>query len=184
VGTASGTVCAYGENFQYTTLSESESLKSRPVRKLVAFGTDNLLIGYEGCGLELVSLPTIAVTRYLEVGWNDASIEDLSALQVDDRTEGRIFVYVGTTAGNVYVIDMSGPAVCARVSDYVISYVESGFDPHTSVIATDIQLSPKVRTSVHLHTPMMIRFFFPSLMYQAHGISNFLLLWCYRCIEQ
>ena len=90
-------------------------------------GTDICLVVYNDNSLAVFRLPTLELLDSLESNWltnsNDYPGIELSCIHVDEYAEKslRTFVYVGTSIGDIYVIEVATSSGSIRISDFAVT---------------------------------------------------------------
>lgn len=115
----------YGKKFQF--------YRPRPVnvtgyiKNIAGVGNDICLVVYDDNSLAVFRLPTLELLDTANKSWMTNSDDhqgiELSCLHVDAFAEKsqRAFVYVGTSVGDVYVLEISTNTGSIRICDYTIS---------------------------------------------------------------
>ena len=97
------------------------------MKRILSVGIDICLVVYNDNSLALFRLPTLELLDSLEGNWltnsNDYPGIELSCIHVDEYAEKslRTFVYVGTSIGDIYVIEVSTTSGSVRVCDFLVS---------------------------------------------------------------
>ena len=97
------------------------------MKRILSVGIDICLVVYNDNSLALFRLPTLELLDSLEGNWltnsNDYPGIELSCIHVDEYAEKslRTFVYVGTSIGDIYVIEVSTTSGSVRVCDFMVS---------------------------------------------------------------
>lgn len=141
-GTEGGAIFVYGDGFQYmrTLPTSNNKVDINEVSHLVTFHDDKVIAVFGNNMIYVLSLPFLNVVSSLEAGWLPASMGDVSALHVDDTTL-RNFAYVGTTNGDLRVLELLCPDI--RICDYMVTLSDIGEKSH-SMIVSDAMMCPKV----------------------------------------
>lgn len=97
------------------------------MKRILSVGIDICLVVYNDNSLALFRLPTLELLDSLEGNWltnsNDYPGIEMSCIHVDEYAEKslRTFVYVGTSIGDIYVIEVSTTSGSVRVCDFLVS---------------------------------------------------------------
>ena len=117
-GSDSGAVYAYGDGFQY--MKAPEDLQDpKAVIFLLSMSEDQVLAVYEDNSMTMLNLPHLTSTgAALPSNWLLQGA--ISCVRRDDYNKNKMYVYVGTTDGSLFVLDCSLPAQI-RECDYVVT---------------------------------------------------------------
>ena len=97
------------------------------MKRILSVGIDICLVVYNDNSLALFRLPTLELLDSLDGNWltnsNDYPGIEMSCIHVDEYAEKslRTFVYVGTSIGDIYVIEVSTTSGSVRVCDFLVS---------------------------------------------------------------
>jgi hypothetical protein len=115
----------YGKKFQfYRPRPVNETIS---VKNIASIGNDICLVVYDDNSLAVFRLPTLEILDTASRTWITNSDDhpgiELSCLHVDAFAEKsqRAFVYIGTSLGDVHVLEISTTTGSIRICDYVIS---------------------------------------------------------------
>ena len=132
-----GAIYIYGDGFQYVRPWLTDD--PNPVISIIPLYPNKILVAFSDNSLVAMDLPTLEVIDLLPSSWLPLCYGDLSALHSDLYGE-KNFVYLGTTEGLVFVLELTETAL--RICDYQITKVNLGIS-NKSVTIADLQLSPK-----------------------------------------
>jgi hypothetical protein len=118
VGTSCGAFIVYGRGFQLEHLNR-EGDKIVSVTAIKPVGVDFSIVCYSDNSIAVFKLPRLSEEDRISGSWLDSPI---TSLHVDEFTEknDRSYVYVGTAAGGVYVLEISVDGKI-RVVDYSVT---------------------------------------------------------------
>ena len=117
-GSDSGAVYAYGDGFQY--MKAPEDLQDpKAVIFLLSMSEDQVLAVYEDNSMTMLNLPHLTSTgAALPSNWLLQGA--ISCVRRDDYNKDKMYVYVGTTNGSLFVLDCTLPAQI-RECDYTVT---------------------------------------------------------------
>ena len=118
VGSESGAIYAYGDGFQYMK-APSDFNDPEAVLFLLSMNDDQVLVVFEDNSMIMLNLPDLTTTgAILPSTWLLQGA--ISCVRKDDMNKDKMFVYVGTTDGSLFVLDCSTPGQI-RECDYIIT---------------------------------------------------------------
>lgn len=113
---------AYGKGFQYFRPCPTENLSS--ILFIVPIGDEICLAVYKNNSVAVLRTPSLVIVDVTQSNWmtnSDESGGEITCVHVDEYTEGtKTFVYIGTSEGNLYVIEVSAFGMI-RICDYSLS---------------------------------------------------------------
>jgi hypothetical protein len=96
-----------------------------------------LFVAFGDNSMALLELPSMSLLSLMDGTWLGSEDGDVTSVYSDD-TGGKSFVYIGTSNGKVFVLDVRGSI---RECDYVITLGDCGLSGELAV--ADIQICPK-----------------------------------------
>eukprot|EP00981_Chlorochromonas_danica_P011135 scaffold3776_cov166-Ochromonas_danica.AAC.10 len=137
VGTEGGSVYLFGDGFQY--MRPWLTADPNEVLSIVAVYPNKILVAFADNSIAVMELPTLNIIDLLPPNWMGNRAGEITALHCDLPSE-KPFVFVGTSEGNVFVLDVMESAV--RICDFSLGLVEFNLSGETLAVA-DLHLSPK-----------------------------------------
>jgi WD40 repeat protein len=129
-------VYVYGDGFQYMRPWLTDD--SNSVLSIQALYPNKVLVAFEDNSIIVMDLPTLDVVDLLLPSFIDTKHGYISCIHVDTPSE-KCFVYIGTTEGFLYVLDILETSI--RICDYSLSCRDFGLSQ--SMIINDIKICPK-----------------------------------------
>lgn len=109
------------------------------VLSIVAIYPNKILVAFADNSIAVMELPTLNIIDLLPPNWMGNRVGEITALHCDLPSE-KPFVFVGTSEGNVFVLDVMESAV--RICDFSLGLVDFNLSGETLAVA-DLQLSSK-----------------------------------------